>query len=134
MPDRHGLLNRVRFAKHGAVKAGLCGKPKLSNVVKLIWPSRSDVKIFLLLFPKFSITFVPSRLIEEGRCANVTTRWGAGSDGRDVAQRAQGMPTYAMLRTVKSQGPGLPTLRSAQRVKRVVATVANKPGRRGDCV
>ncbi len=39
----------------------------------------------------------------------------------------QGTPTYAMPRTVKSQGPGLPTLRSAQRATRVVATVANKP-------
>ncbi len=111
----------------GRASAAARAKTKFARAIKLIWAvqMRSE-KYSTLHFQKSMVSSPHPASLTRG--ASRTSRCvGVGCGGRDGAQHALGMPTYATSRTVKSQGPGLPTLRSAQRVKRVVATVANKP-------
>jgi len=107
---------------------------KFGSAFKLIWPVQMlSEKYSSLLFPKSMLSSShPASLKRDA--ARTSRGVGCGMRWPRCGAACFGAPTYAMSRTVKSQGPGLPTLRSAQRVKRVVATVANKPGRRGDCV
>jgi hypothetical protein len=68
------------------------------------------VKIFLFLFIRNRDYLSPSRLDQEGRFA-VVTDVEAGCGGRvDVAAWFIPRRRTASMRTVKSRGPGIPTL------------------------
>ena len=76
--------------------------------------------------PQISFTFAASRLDTRGASRSSRTL-GAGCDGRvGDARRA------ALMRTAKLCGPDAPTLASSLRVNNPQATVARKPGRRGE--
>ncbi|WP_316187830.1 MULTISPECIES: hypothetical protein [unclassified Bradyrhizobium] len=126
MADEQACFPIDTFRRRSGVRSGARKDEIRSRDQADLGCPDAERKIFDFAFSEIHGLFSASRFTDEGRFANVTMRW-VGCGGRDGAQHALGMPTYATSRTVKSQGPGLPKLRSAQRVKRVVATVANKP-------
>ena len=84
-------------------------------------------------FPKTQISFITSAIPcpPRGAYRDRHGRWAR--DAMDVNRRALSFArTSGVLRTAKSYGPDAPTLASSLR-QHPQATVAKKPGHRGEC-
>ncbi len=145
-PATNSWVSQNRFARRPAVGGAFRPEPRALHLEKRVRGKSKFVKLFnaesgvqpgcekyfTSVFQHRMSLFPPSRAHQRGGSRSSRT-WSAGCGGRGRSARKILRGRMMLLRTAKSCGPGLPTLRLSEQCD-LLATGAKKPGPRGDHV